>query len=346
MKRFDLKMTARLKKYFTYNYDKNIVELFKPLYVLLSITGLFPYAIELPKGRHDTIIIRKSLISHSLGALLFIAFLSFYFTQKIQILMNTAAMSSVTNITNIMEITVALLCAIVIYFSAFRNANTYVHILKDIASCWADLCHVNVTPILVFLRRLLTYPALVWLVIFSYVQITLFVIGTQKVYKQLIFFTVPDAIPSLIVAFYSAMVLLIICLLKNIEEHCQIIVNAKRVRTAFAIDCSVTNVRTVTSGGSTKDWVCLENLEQVYVKVLEIKQDINNAFQAPISLIIIQCFHGILSDAHTLYSEIVVNMRFDAHLLVEQVFLVLYSLAKMYALTFTGTLLKDEASLN
>ncbi|XP_047991953.1 uncharacterized protein LOC125230736 [Leguminivora glycinivorella] len=197
-------MITRFKKYLRYNYDRNVVEVFKPLYMLLSVTGLFPYAVEFPRGRRDTTITRKSLI---------------------------------------------------------------------------------------------------------------------KVYNQLIFSTVPDAIPSLVVAFYSAMVLLVVCLLKNIEEHCQMIVSTDRVRTAFATNSSESIDRRVTCGGLGKDWVRVDNLEQVYVKVLEIKQDINNAFQAPISLIIIQCFHGLLSESHALYSRLVVDMSFDAHLLVEQTFL-------------------------
>ncbi|XP_063383518.1 uncharacterized protein LOC134669827 [Cydia fagiglandana] len=88
----------------------------------------------------------------------------------------------------------------------------------------------------------------------------------------------------------------------------------------------------------------LQHLERTYVKALEMKREIGKAFETPLAIIICLCFHTALRSTHTMYHGLVISKTINYYKIAERSFWILYPLAKIYVLAYTGNQLQNEVS--
>ncbi|XP_061715729.1 uncharacterized protein LOC133523989 [Cydia pomonella] len=314
--------------------DQNVVNVFKPIYILLSILGLFPYTIKFPKGKHAFIITRKTFILHSLCGLVMFAFLCFNCFYKFKLL--TTALKThttknlITHINYFIGIFSRLICDVALYYYTVRNAKNYVNILQEIAFLWSELVFVNVKPIMQFLLKRLVLAPVLWFMFFLIFRLEIYYAEHNKFGLGLFLF-LPEMVTSLVVIFYSSQILLVVGLLKNIEMHCKMLVNMKHG--VCGTDSNDVDNRNL-----------FNHLELTYVKALELKRKIGKAFETPLAAIIILCFHTALRNTHTMYHGLVISKTINYHKISERSFWLVYPLAKIYVLAYAGNQLQNEVS--
>uniref|UniRef100_A0A0V0J1G5 Gustatory receptor n=1 Tax=Cydia pomonella TaxID=82600 RepID=A0A0V0J1G5_CYDPO len=336
-------MFSSLRLYFSPFVKKNeelrLLQIFKPLYLVLSFLGLIPCSLDLPQGNVDCIILHKSAFKHSCSAFLTLLIVYVFFGLHVYEVLtsheeNILADDKMAKANYIIELVTQFTFCNATYFCAFRYKEIYVSILKEITRSWDDLPYVNRGIILGHLRVKVNCGVIgtICLILLTLTAVTY--AGSSSLWKRILItmsFNLPEMIQFILVAFYYVFVLMVVALLKNIEDHCRMFMKARR---------SIKNCSKVELGRIP---ITLSQMQCVYVKALRVKRQINVVFQAPIMFSLLQCFHTMVSESYDICQGLLYQDNFTTHNLVECSYWVLLQMLKIYALARSGSLLKLEA---
>ncbi|XP_063383514.1 uncharacterized protein LOC134669824 [Cydia fagiglandana] len=335
-------MLTSLRLYFSpflrRNEELSLLQIFKPLYLVLCLFGLIPCSIDLPKEKRNCIILQKSCFNRSLCAV-FILLVVYIFcglhvhqviTSKED---NVLAEGAMAKANYVIELTTAVLFCTSAYFSVYCKKDVYVSMFRDIIRAWDGLHHVNRDIILGRLRIQVNCVVFGSLIL---ILITLTVItftGQSSLWKRILItfsFDIPEMIQFIVLAFYFVFILMVDALLKNIESHCKMFKKFRRIIKGSKAEL-------------VRIPVTLSQMQTVYVKAMRVKRQINEVFQAPILFTLLQCFHTIVSESCDMCLGLFYKGNFSVHNIIECSFWVMLQLIKVFVLARSGSLLKSEA---
>ncbi|XP_073956277.1 uncharacterized protein isoform X2 [Choristoneura fumiferana] len=339
-------MYSCLRKYFSpfvcQNEELSLLQIFKPLYILLSAVGLFPSAIEFSNGKENYIVAFKSSPINLVPTLLITTITCIFFYLHMQVLSvvsenNYLTSDPMTLANYVTNLVITLLVVFIIYINAFKNRRSYITILNEMAGCWADLSK-STTNDISRLRVQVNCLVLGSLIVMLIVQLVItFTEGdpTYMIAMITMSFNLPEMIQFTVLAFYFTMILMITTILKNIDEHLAMIARGRIVSgmgndyVGLKIESSLESLR---------------RLRGVYARAMVVKRQVNAAFQAPLLFILAQSFHALVSDAHGLYHIVIISEDFTTHNVVEECFWVVYQLIKYHILGYASALLEMQAN--
>ncbi|XP_063535996.1 uncharacterized protein LOC134745836 [Cydia strobilella] len=322
------------KKYTITKSEKtNIWSAFKPLYFILTLFGLLPYSLKFPKGSGGAIIIHKSIYFNSLCSVSMVLILYSFFvihTQQVFASTESNTMTEVltTKSNYMLEMLTFLLFTTISYFCAYKNRFTYVKILNAIVSSSNKFVDHKI------IRRLQVQVKIVilCLILLLFIQITINYTRQDTVRKMMLVtasFILPQMIQFTVIGFYYVLVLMVVGVLKSINEQMKSLCNCNRINAEFI---------------KVEKIITLNQIEVVYVNMLEMKREINRAFQASILATAIQCFHSIVSEAHILYHGLVVEHSLTTHDVCNCSIWIMYQLVKIYTISCSGSVLKEQSA--
>ncbi|XP_047991048.1 gustatory receptor 68a-like [Leguminivora glycinivorella] len=331
-----------LKKYFSplVNKDEELsfLQIFKPLYIVLAALGLFPQTVRFPDGIQNTTLNIKNSMVNSMCTLFMIitvhAFMVFHLQElNVSSKDNSMTEDKMTLMSYIIDLVIEILFCTVAYFCAIRDRNLYVTILNDMAVCWDRLAMGKRRRILGQLRVQINCVVLATLLAMMLVLAVATYTGYSGVWKMILVtltFVLPDVIQFTMIAFYFVMILMVVTLLRNIEEEFKLISVVKGTVANDFVEAHLV--------------VSISEIREIYVKTLEIKRQINEAFQAPLLVAMVVCFHELVSMPHMIYHGLSFQANFTTHDAVECSVWVINQLLKMYALAKSGALLKTQVN--
>ncbi|XP_022814161.1 uncharacterized protein LOC111347973 [Spodoptera litura] len=330
-------MFSNVQKYFYANDNENlnVRQIFKPIYIVLTFFGLFPYSIKFNNNKRGLTIIKKSIYINSLCSvsyiLLLFTFCGLHMRYVVDSIGDTVMTREVlTQMNYNVEMASFLIFCVTAYFCAFKNRNIYVKIINKIAN------NTDTSNIESNLKKLRfqTNMIIVYLVLVSLLQVAVNWTRDDSLWKALLVhmtFLVPQLIQFTVLAFYYVLILMLVVLLKNIRLH---IANLSMAKT-IVMDHYVKSEDKV---------LTLQYVESLYEIAFEIKRDINNVFQMPFLFTTVQCFHTMVSESHIIYHGLVVEKDFSRHNIVNCSIWVIYQIFKLYIMSRSGHLLKHEVS--
>ncbi|XP_061715692.1 gustatory receptor 68a-like [Cydia pomonella] len=327
-------MFAALKKYFSpvvhQNEKLSLLQIFKPIYVLLSTLGLFPQAILFSDDGQD------ATFAWCRALFMIILIHSFYIFHLHELYIfskeNSITQGYMTLTNYIIDLSLQVLSCTVSYFHVIRDRNLYSRILKDMADLWDRLAKGRRRQILGQLRVqmcALLCPGTVIIPLLLAITYR----GSLRVWKKILFtvtFILPELIQFLMISFYLLMILMIVALLKNIEEEIKIL--ALRNNICY-------NLLEADELGMS-----ILKIKNVYVKTLKIKRQVNAAFEALILVAMAVCFHELVGLPHMIYHGTVYVPNFSINNTIGLSLWVLTQLLKMSALAISGALLNSQVN--
>ncbi|XP_063383517.1 gustatory receptor 68a-like [Cydia fagiglandana] len=332
-------MFATLKKYFSpvanQNEELSFLQIFKPIYVLLSTLGLFPQTILFPNDGQNSICTLKHSVYNWCHTLLMIILIHSFYIFHLQVLHISSQENSITQgsmtLTNyIIDLSLQVLFCTVSYFHVIRDRNLYIRMLQDMAGFWDRLAMGERRQILGQLRVQMC-AVLSPIVIIPLLAVITYR-GPLGVWKKILFtvtFILPEIIQFIMISFYLVMILMIVALLKNIEEEIKILVLRNNI-------CY--------NSLGTKSEMGIFKIKNVYVKTLKIKRQVNAAFQAPILVALTVCFHELMALPHMIYHGTVYVPNFSVNNTIGLSLWVFTQLLKLSALACSGALLKSQVN--
>ncbi|XP_063536181.1 uncharacterized protein LOC134745962 [Cydia strobilella] len=337
-------MFSSLRLYFSpivkRNEELRLLQIFKPLYIVLSFLGLIPCSIEFPRGNVDCIILHKSAFKHSCCAFLTLLTVYVFFGLHVYEVLTSReetvlADDQTAKANYIIELVTQFTFCNATYFCAFRCKEIYVSILKEIARSWDDLPYVNRRIILGRIRARVNCVIIGTICLIPLTLTAVTYAGSSSLWKSILItfsFNLPEIIQFILIAFYYVFVLMVVALLKNIEDHGRMFMKARR---------SIKNSSSKVDLGRIR--ITLSQMQCVYVKAIRVKRQINAVFQAPIMFSLFQCFHTMVSESYDICQGLLYQDNFTTHNLIECSYWVLLQLLKIYFLARSGSLLKAEA---
>ncbi|XP_063363799.1 gustatory receptor 68a-like [Cydia amplana] len=333
-------MIATLRKYFSpvhYTDEQlNFLQILKPLYILLSFLGLFPQGIQFSDGTQN--ITKTSKISINLAC----SFLTIVTTHVFFILHllelnasskeNTMTEDYVTEMTYTICLVLQMFVCTVSYFCAIRDRNMYIIMLNSMADYWNALAKGQKRQILGRLRVKVNCVVLgAMLVLFHLLSVVTYT-GTSDIWKNILIsltFNLLELIQWAVIAFYFVMILMVVALLQNIEEEFRVISDPRNLRFV-----------------SVKAYLGhdIVFLRDMYVRTMDIKRQVNAAFQAQILVALAMTFHELVSTGHLVYHGLSYQSDFTPHDVAECCCWVLNQFVKLYILGQSGSLLKSQVN--
>uniref|UniRef100_A0A0V0J2M4 Gustatory receptor n=1 Tax=Cydia pomonella TaxID=82600 RepID=A0A0V0J2M4_CYDPO len=335
-------MFTSLQKYFSpvVNEDEELcfLQIFKPLYIVLSALGLFPQAVRFPDGIQNTTLNIKNSVINSMCTLFMIvivhAFLVFHLQElNISSKDNSMTEDNMTLMNYIIGLVLEILFCTVSYFCVIRDRNLYITMLNDMAVCWDKLAMGKRRLILgrlrVHINCVVLTTVLAMILVLAVATYTSY-LGVWKMILITLTFVLPDLIQFTMIAFYLVLMLMVVALFKNIEEEFKVISLVKNNAPNDLVEAHLV--------------VSIREIREIYVKTMEIKRRINEAFQAPILVAMMVCFLELVSMPHMIYHGLSFQANFTMHDAVECTIWVLNQLLKMYALAKSGALLNSQVN--
>lgn len=331
-------MFSNVRKYFyasttaSANETLNIRHIFKPLYIVLSMLGLFPYSVKFNNSKRGLTIIKKSIYINSLCAISYSLLLLSFLVLHVQYVYDSIGdtvmtRELLTQMNYIVELVTFIIFCLAAYFCAFKNRCTYVKIINQIAN---NTDPPNMKRAMKQLRLQINI-IMFFLITTLLLKICVNFSRDDSFWKMLLVstsFLLPQMIQFTVVAFYYVLILMLVVLLKNIRMHIASLSKEKIVMDFF--DKVERKVLT------------LQYVESLYEKAFEAKRDINKAFQAPLLITTLQCFHAMVSEAHIIYHGLVVERDFTLHPVINCSIWIIYQIIKVYIMARSGNLLKQE----
>ncbi|XP_026734771.1 uncharacterized protein LOC113498829 [Trichoplusia ni] len=235
-----------------------------------------------------------------------------------------------TKMNYILELVTLQLFCITAYFCAFTNRCTYVKIINGMIK-FVEPPNINMEQEVKRCRNQVNV-ILVFLLSVFLLQICVNFTRDSPIWKTIlvcISFLLPQMIQFTVIAFYYVLVLMLIVLLKNVKLHLiNLIKNDTKVMDYYTK--AETKITT------------LQYMESLYSKAFEMKREIIGAFQAPLLVTTLQCFHSIVSEAHIIYHGLVVEREFSLHSIFNCSIWIIYQIIKIYIISRSGSLLKQE----
>lgn len=328
-------MFSNVKKYFYSNTDEklNIRHIFKPLYIVLSMFGLFPYSVKFNSNKRGLTIIKKSIYINSVCAVSYIILLLSFLVLHVQYVYDSIGdtvmtRELLTQMNYIVENVTYIIFCLAAYFCAFKYRCTYVQIVNKISN--------NTEPLNIEVAmkqfRFQMKMIMIFLLTAFLLQIAVNFSRDDSFWKMIlvsISFLLPQTMQFTVVAFYYVLILMLLVLLKNIRVH---ITNLSKEKTNIMDYYEKMESKVAT----------LQYVESLYKKAFEAKRDIIKAFQAPLLITTLQCFHSMVSESHIIYHGLVVERDFSLHPVVNCSIWIIYQIIKVYTMARTGDLLKRE----
>lgn len=319
-----------------------IQEIVKPIYIVASLFGLFPYRLRFKKHANYFIIIRKSVYVNSLSGIsiviLVMAFLALHI-QEVFLSSENITITDVlmTQLNYVLELVALVGFCAVAYISVFLHRGSYIKILNTVTTAWYETpSNSRNQTILSRLKFRVNYVAMGGLSTVVFLQVAVNFTRENTLWKIILValtFDLTQLIQFVDLALYYVLVMLVVALLSNINEHCTELVQDKSEK--WFSEFKVKTKRTVT----------LRQMELAYIKAFEIKTCINEAFQAPILVSAIQCFHSMVSEAHIIYHGAVVDRDLTVHDVINCGTWIVYQILKIYLLAHAGSQLKLEVGM-
>ena len=328
-------MFSNVKKYFypSTNEELNIRQIFKPLYIVLSMLGLFPYSVKFDNNKRGLTIIKKSIYINSICAVSYLILLLSFLVLHVQYVYDSIGdtvmtRELLTQMNYIVELVIYIIFCLAAYFCAFKNRCTYVKIVNKISNNTEPLNMEEAMKQFRFQMNMI----MIFLLTALLLQIAVNFSRNDSFWKMIlvsISFLLPQMMQFTVVAFYYVLILMLLVLLKNIRVHIANLSKDKKVVMDY-FEKVETKV------------VSLQFVESLYEKAFEAKRDINKAFQAPLLITTLQCFHSMVSESHIIYHGLVVERDFSLHPVVNCSIWIIYQIIKVYTIARTGNLLKRE----
>lgn len=337
-------MFGRVKNYFN-SYLKpkeevTIEDIFRPMYILLSIFGLFPYSIKFHKTKNYFSIVNSSLYLNLLPAVCCLMVILTFFALHMQALFLISEKSSftdvlVTQMNYVVELVLLLIFCHVAYAHAFINRYRYVRMLNTVISAWSEMPFQPNSQVLSHLQIKSHFVMIGGLTLILCIHLIVNTIrsdGEWKIVLVTVTFILPQMMQYIVIAFLNIMVLLVITILQNARESLLVTIMEKN---HCGEELVKVESKTVTSP-------TIRQLELSYAKAYQIKRDINISFQASILVIALQAFHAIVSEAHIIYHGVVVSGILNTHEIVNCTIWIVWQLLKIYLLAYAGNSLKTK----
>ncbi|XP_073956525.1 uncharacterized protein [Choristoneura fumiferana] len=312
----------------------SLMRVIGPVNLVMSLFGLLSYSLK--STRNGGVVINtKSIYFNSLRGVSVLILIYTFFVLHVHDVFtatesNTMTKNVLTKLNYMIELTNFLVFCTVAYICAFRNRFTYAKLLNAIASSCNNFPDLIKNTIF---RDLQGHVRLIMclLCLYSVMQLAVNFSRNNSVWKMILValtFNLPQIIQSAVISFYCVLLFALSTILKNIDANIR----------------DIANVKTMFSGCLKLEMIpfSLRQLEVVYVKVLEIKREINRALEACLLVIIFQCFHAMVSEAYIIFDGLTINAAFDTHNICNCSIWVIYQVMKIYAITYPGTLLKEE----
>nr|AST36430.1 putative gustatory receptor GR68.3 [Cydia nigricana] len=336
-------MSSTLTKYFSpfVNPEEELclLQIFKPVYVLVSALGLFPQSIKFPDGIYKTNVEFKNSAINSACTFFMIVVIHGAFVLHLQELNISSNENSMTeNKMTMINYTAALVLQVlfctVSFFRVVYDKKLYITILNDMADCWEKLAMGKRRLILGRLRVQMNFVVLASVLMSFVLLFHCICIGYDlsiwKVILTCLTFTLPELIQFAMLTFYFVMVLMLVTLLKNIEEELVLFLHvAKNNRNNFVESDMRMNMGEIMT---------------VYVKVLGLKRQMNASFQSSILVALVTCFHELVSLPHIMYHGLVFQSNFSTSNIIQCCSWALNQLLKIYILGRSGDLLTSQVN--
>lgn len=321
-----------LTVYLFSNSNSSLENCFKPVYILLSIFGLFPYSIKWDNIKCCFLINTKSFYVNMLYALFIVLIVSIIFVLHIQNVFGNSDYNLTETILTQLNYFVELLNLQFTFFAcyifAYINRKRYVEMLNTVIATWRNLTYwVECTKEDGFTNlRIDIYIKVVFGFIFISIAHLAINCGRDEDSWKIILVTITFIFPQLAQFAYIAhiytMVKLVNVLLNRINYNLK--VNLKRV-----------------DENNIQDQVkMLKNMETAYAKAFELSRKINSIFQTPILMTIAACFHSMVSEAHIVYHGTVVDGSLTIFNIVNCSTWLMWQVLKIHILGNTGNSLK------
>lgn len=316
----------------------NIYNTFKPLYIILSIFGLFPYSIKYDKTQGHFRVIPKSLYVNLLCATcVILTILCFLTLHMFHIIANSESSSYtdtiVTQLNYILELLNLVLSCIVCYIYTYINRNKYVKILNLISTTWDQLKNnIKSNNMLQKLRLQVYVNVLGGLFLLLLLHLCINFTRDDSLWKIILVtfsFDLPQFIQFIYLSHFYLMMQMVIVLLKIIRLKIPMIVNDKSNYINGFVDPETSIVK-------------LRHLEMAYTKAFELANYVNVSFRTPILFTTVASFHSMVSEAHILYHGIAIDRSLSAHDIINCSIWISWQLIKVYILADTGNRLKYE----
>ncbi|XP_075978246.1 uncharacterized protein LOC142977976 [Anticarsia gemmatalis] len=330
-------MFSSVKHYFYTEPNENlsIRKVFKPLYIILSLFGLFPYSIKFNSKRGLTII-TKSIYINSLCAVSYVLFMSSFLAIHVQHVYESIDEGSMTRevmtqMNYVVELVVSFLFCVTAYVCAFNNRCTFVKIINSIGNMIEPPNNITEQNLSV-LRFKVNVIMMGFLIVLLLLQVCVNFTRDDPFWKMILVFVtfmLPLTIQFTFLCFYYLLILMLVVLLMDIREKIESITKEK----INILDCCMKADAKILS---------LQYMETLYVKAFEMKSTINKAFQASILVTTIQSFHAIVSESHIIYHGLVIEKDFTLHPLINCSIWIVYQIVKIFILARSGYLLKQE----
>ncbi|XP_072948762.1 uncharacterized protein [Epargyreus clarus] len=320
------------------NESLHFQNIIKPLYIVMSLLGLFPYSVNFVKNKHGFDIIPRSIYANSLCGvtvcLLIFAFLALHIQE---VLLSSESINLtealMTQINYVLELLTLITFSVVAYVCAFLNRTKYVKMLNQITSSWYDLpANNNSANLLKNLRFQVNVVCMGSLLVIVILQVSVNYTRDNSFWKMILVtftFNLPQMVQFVTLAFFYILVMMVVALMTNIRWHCQLLKNTNTLDGFIQVQ--------------NRPSLTLRQMELLYIKVFEIKTNINEAFQGPILITTLQCFHSMVSESHIIYHGLVVHKSITTHEIMNCSIWIMYQIWKIYCIAYSGHLLKLQA---
>lgn len=328
-----------LKNYFSKNQygAPRLRSVFKPIYIILSVLGLFPYSVQLQNTKNEFSIIQKSIYLNMLCAMSHIILIGAFLVLHIQRIYysiedNALTEGIMTQMNYIIELFALVLFCVVAYICVFLNRFRYVKTL-NMLSALIDAPNINSEMVLDRIRFQI-YIVIGSLSLLLLMQIAVNYTRHDSIYKMfLVVFTfiLPQMIQFTTIAFFYLLVMIVVEIFRNIRKHLTTQLDKM--------------THEITRVGSRDGNLTLRQIELIYIEAFTIKQNVNQMFEAPILVTMMQCFHAVVSESHIIYHGIVVMRNLGTHDIANCSIWIIYQLIKIYAIANAGNSFILEVSL-
>lgn len=316
-------MVLNIKKYFARfetNDNLSLMDVFRPLYVILCLEGLFPYLIKYPTSDNPRVGI-KSIVFNAFCATTMTIVLCVLFALNITYYIHaTEQMIYMININYIIASFILTSGVITTYIASFKNRKSYIYILNEISTMWQDLSLPEVKGIIKNCKFHVKVMVFGWLTVLLVWRATTFAILSNKsMFKESAYSLLPEILVTSIIGFFYVLVLMVASLLKNIEQQIQNLNNEERD--------DVLN--------------SLVRLELFYTKAIEVKREINRIFEVIIALMLMEGFYATLRQAHGVYHALY-HIKQQVYDIVLGIAIIIYPVSKLLAISYSGSMLKER----
>lgn len=315
----------------------NIEEIIKPIYIVNSLLGLFPYTIKYNKTKKIYESVNKSMYINSLcsiSVILIIYIFSILFIKNIMQTPEDVEMIEVimTKINYVLELSTLVIFITVAYICAYLHRDKYIKALNMIISTWYDVTNNSKSQAILSDLRLhvniVTIASLFTVIILQFAMNFTRNSSIWKIVLVTFTFDMSQAIQFIVLALHYTMTMMLVAILENLNEHCLLLTFNNKIIVSDVVEVK------------PKARLTLRQMELAYIKAFEIKIFINEIFQGPILISSLQCFHSIVSEAHTIYHGVLVENSLSVHDTLHCFIWIVYQIFKIYSFSYAGNLLK------